>query len=326
MFNGMMVMVKALACGFVWLWMSATVYASETVPFVARVVWVKGAFQAMAMNGESRPLLGGAQIYLHDTLITDNHSEAQVVFTDNTLMTFRPSSNFYIRDYSYQTPTQTQVKQTLGNYAVSLITGGFRTITGLIAKQNPTHYEVKTPVATIGVRGTDYSVRLLNGQLFAGRRAGAIYVFSGGKKLELNQNVPYARVPAAHLPPVPLVKQPPALSHQLPLTQTTYSAVGNSGMTPPPGVPPVEDGGGAPPPPASGGDAPSAGGSTPSSGGEIPPPSSPPSGGNTPPPPSEGSAPPADGGSIFSTSPTPSTGVGTQATGGTTTQSICIGR
>lgn len=40
----------------------------------------------------------------------------------------------------------------------SLLKGGFRTVSGLIGKINHDEYQVATPVATIGIRGTDYLV------------------------------------------------------------------------------------------------------------------------------------------------------------------------
>ncbi|SFF37726.1 Sporulation related domain-containing protein [Fontimonas thermophila] len=41
-----------------------------------------------------------------------------------------------------------------------LLRGGFRAVSGLIGKSDPQEYRVSTPVATIGIRGTDYLVIL----------------------------------------------------------------------------------------------------------------------------------------------------------------------
>ncbi|MGH8446844.1 MAG: hypothetical protein ACREVL_16350, partial [Solimonas sp.] len=45
---------------------------------------------------------------------------------------------------------------TLQRAFLRLLKGGFRTVSGLIGKANPDEYRVTTPVATIGIRGTDY--------------------------------------------------------------------------------------------------------------------------------------------------------------------------
>jgi hypothetical protein len=143
----------------------------EAIPegkkLVARVVWVKGAFSAtMPGSAEARPLKMAANIYMNDTLITDAKSEAQIIFTDNSSMTFRPETKLYINEYNYvpKAKDDKSAKKSTGKYIMDLVTGGFRTITGLVAKDNPNDYQVNTPVATIGVRGTEYSLVYKQGQ------------------------------------------------------------------------------------------------------------------------------------------------------------------
>src|SRR5690606_25689794 len=41
-----------------------------------------------------------------------------------------------------------------------LMRGGFRAVSGLIGKADPNEYRIATPVATIGIRGTDYIVAI----------------------------------------------------------------------------------------------------------------------------------------------------------------------
>jgi hypothetical protein len=43
---------------------------------------------------------------------------------------------------------------------LNLVSGGLRVITGAMAKSNPENYKVRTPVALMGVRGTEFSVVL----------------------------------------------------------------------------------------------------------------------------------------------------------------------
>lgn len=132
----------------------------EGKTLAARVVWVKGSFSAnMPGSADIRALKKADNIYMNDTLMTDTDSEAQIVFTDNSTMTFRPETKFYINEYNYSPKTNGKAeKKSAGKYVMDLVTGGFRTITGLIAKENPNDYQVNTPVATIGVRGTEYSI------------------------------------------------------------------------------------------------------------------------------------------------------------------------
>jgi hypothetical protein len=143
-----------MALSIIFLLATQIVFADPPLPTpVGRVVWIAGTFKALMPNKEERILQKTSLIYLNDTLVTDAKSKAQIVFTDQTLMTFREGTTFYIDKYDYH---KTPKNGSVGTYLMKLIEGGFRTITGLIAKSKPSDYEVNTPVATIGVRGTDY--------------------------------------------------------------------------------------------------------------------------------------------------------------------------
>jgi len=129
---------------------------------VGRVVWVKGDFIAERPDKTQRALKKSSIVFVSDTLMTDAKSQAQIVFTDTSLMTFRQDTKFIIKDYEYK--PENKDKGSVGKYAMDLVKGGFRTITGMIPKSNPDDYKVKTPVATIGVRGTEYDT---NGEVLA---------------------------------------------------------------------------------------------------------------------------------------------------------------
>lgn len=192
---------------FMLLAVQGPIFADPPLPApVGRVVWVTGQLKAVMPNKEERMLQKTSVIYLHDTLITDNKSTAEIVFTDNTLMTFRAGSTFRIDDYAYNPSSKTK---SVGKYVTTLMEGGFRTITGAIAKHNPDDYKMNTPVATIGVRGTDYSVVLKDGELNIAYYEGKPCVSAGSKTVCLDSTTPFATVPvAANAVPIPTNVQP----------------------------------------------------------------------------------------------------------------------
>jgi hypothetical protein len=162
--------------------MSASPTAESTVPtaepsnegrkVVARVVWINGTFNAAGPGGtRARELKKDSKIYMNDTLTTDSNSQAQNVFTDESNMAFRADTKFYINEYNYS-PKEKAGSGSTGKYIMDLVAGGFRTVTGLVAKNNPNDYQVNTPVATIGVRGTEYSAIYKDGKLFIKRYKG----------------------------------------------------------------------------------------------------------------------------------------------------------
>lgn len=131
------------------------VVAQTPAQVVAKVVWVKGELKAVTPTNEVRILNKASVIYLHDTLMTETNSQAQIVYSDNSLMVFAPNTKLFIDKYEFNPKSK---KKSVGKSVMKLVQGGFRAITGLIGKANPDDYTVNTPVATIGVRGTDYMV------------------------------------------------------------------------------------------------------------------------------------------------------------------------
>jgi len=133
---------------------SPSTKAPDQVPIVAQVVWVKGEVKAILPNKNTRLLKRRDYVYEHDTLVTTTTGSGEIAFTDSTLLTIKNDTTLKIDAYKYNQGKDPKDE----NYSVGLVKGGFRTITGVIAKSNPAHYKVNTPVATIGVRGTQFNV------------------------------------------------------------------------------------------------------------------------------------------------------------------------
>lgn len=215
------------------LWEPSFAQPQEPLPIpVGRVVWIKGELRAIMPHQEERILKKSSVIYLHDTLVTNAESQAQIVFTDNTLMTFKPNTKFYIDQYSYRPQPK---GKSVGKFIMRLIEGGFRTITGLIAENNPTDYVVNTPVATIGVRGTDYAAYYSNGEILMAFYSGIPCVTNAQGTLCLDRNTPFARV-TKDQPPEGLTERPAVFDETLPIepaeiglfTDTTTPSAGTT--------------------------------------------------------------------------------------------------
>jgi hypothetical protein len=202
-------------------------YADPPLPTpIGRVVWVKGTLKAIMQNSEERNLQKMSVIYLHDILTTDANSQAEIAFTDESLMTFYPNTRFTIDKYTLNKSKN----GTVGSYVANLVEGGFRTITGLIAKNSPSNYQVNTPVATIGVRGTDYAVMIKAGQLYVGRYNGSPCVHSKkNAELCLSDTTSYASVASAGAAPVPLSEQPAVFKEKLVVSSFTIAPFGIQG-------------------------------------------------------------------------------------------------
>lgn len=114
------------------------------------------------------PLAKGDTVLVTDNVITGDASRAQLLMIDGARVAIRPNSRLLIEEYSYEAAAAaagtTAITTSADNSSViSLVKGGFRTITGAIGKEDPSDYEVRTAVGVLGIRGTNFAVLLCVG-------------------------------------------------------------------------------------------------------------------------------------------------------------------
>src|SRR6267142_2161702 len=94
----------------------------------------------------------GTLVQAGDTIRVGAASNAQIRMTDESIVGLRPGTVFGIDAYEYSGQAEPRS-------IFSLLKGGFRTVTGAIGRlHNRERYAVRTPTATIGIRGTHYTV------------------------------------------------------------------------------------------------------------------------------------------------------------------------
>ena len=120
---------------------------------VGKVVLSIGKNTAQLPEQLPRILKRKSPLFSLDTLQTGSKGQLQIRFSDNSRLSLRQDTVFKIENYVFdkQKPEQ-------GASRYRLIKGGLRTITGAISDANTENYNVHTPIATIGVRGTHYSL------------------------------------------------------------------------------------------------------------------------------------------------------------------------
>ena len=121
---------------------------------VGEIKYARGAVTVQKLDGSSVRLVGkGDKIKQGEVIKTGSKSFAIVNLADKTRMTLRPDTSFAVESMN-------AVKTSEASAILRLFRGGFRAITGFISKKNPNGYKVKTTVATIGIRGTEFDARL----------------------------------------------------------------------------------------------------------------------------------------------------------------------
>jgi hypothetical protein len=102
-------------------------------------------------DGTVKVLAAKSEVESGDTLVSEKNTYAQIRFIDNSEITLRPGTTFKIDNFAYDAG-----KPEEDSAAFSLVKGGLRSITGLLGKRNKEKFQLKTPAATIGIRGTTF--------------------------------------------------------------------------------------------------------------------------------------------------------------------------
>jgi len=113
--------------------------------------FVQGDVRIQQANGTIATAKRSDKIAEGDTIITGPASYAQLAMRDEAILAVRPDTQIKIETYRFSGKEDGNEKGIIG-----LLRGGFRTITGWIGRQNKDAYLVRTPTATIGIRGTDH--------------------------------------------------------------------------------------------------------------------------------------------------------------------------
>ncbi|HEY0878930.1 MAG TPA: FecR domain-containing protein, partial [Zeimonas sp.] len=100
-----------------------------------------GAFSITAVSA-------GTEIRRGDLIRTGDDGRVQIRFSDGSIVALQPATVFRIDEYRFERDDRRAF--------FFLLRGALRTLTGVIGKANHDEYRMKTPTATVGVRGTEY--------------------------------------------------------------------------------------------------------------------------------------------------------------------------
>ena len=117
---------------------------------IGKVIVSAGKVEADDGSGTKRDLKRRSIIYKTDTITTYSGAKTQLRFSDGSMVSLAENSLFKIEECEFG--------GSKGEKAVySLLKGGLQTVTGAIGRTNKKDYAMKTPVATIGIRGGPFT-------------------------------------------------------------------------------------------------------------------------------------------------------------------------
>ena len=143
-------------------------YSQANTTAAGKTILARGAVVATdATSEQQRTLKRRDTVYGVDKITTGEKSKAQFSMSDGGLIALKENSVLNIANYEFDAATQQ------GSASIELIKGGLRSISGVI-KKNGGSYNVKTPVGSIGIRGTHFELQLVNGDMYVAVWDGAI--------------------------------------------------------------------------------------------------------------------------------------------------------
>jgi hypothetical protein len=104
--------------------------------------------------GSSLPGAAGARLQAGDVVRTAADGSVGITLTDNSRLSAGPSSVLALDRYAFNSTTHQ------GQLDASLRRGTLSVVSGKIAKQNPEAMTVRTPTAILGVRGTEFVIKV----------------------------------------------------------------------------------------------------------------------------------------------------------------------
>jgi len=172
-------------------------HAADNISEVGSVSEVEGEAQIVSSAGATTASVG-ATVHVNDELRTGTDGLLQVTFRDNTVLTLGESASVVIDRYVFDPD------QGIGEALLQTTQGALRFATGRLKELREKTITVTTPVAEIGVRGTEfwagpidaqYSVLLLEGEISVNNQAGSVTLSTPGQGTEIRSRSEAPRSP-----------------------------------------------------------------------------------------------------------------------------------
>ena len=128
-------------------------FAAGAADDVGRVKVVKGGV-AIQRGNDRLPATVGLRLQQGDVIVTGRDGSAGLTFNDDSLISVGPDSVLAVDQFAFDSTTHA------GRFDASLRQGTLAAVSGKIAKQSPDAMKVRTPSTILGVRGTEFVVRV----------------------------------------------------------------------------------------------------------------------------------------------------------------------
>jgi hypothetical protein len=161
-------------------WLGAGTAEAASSPSVGEVSLAIGVSRIIREGG-NHAIQRGMSVMPGDRIETDRGGHVHLRFVDGAYVSVRPGSRLIIESYQYE-PASPQE----GAVRFRLESGVVRAISGKIAESARERFRLNTPIAAIGVRGTDFVVLAQADRVRVAVNSGAIVLAPLGEGCQAN--------------------------------------------------------------------------------------------------------------------------------------------
>lgn len=129
---------------------SALALAADSAGMVLSVV--NGAW--LERGGQKQAVQSKDTVLVNDIVSTDGQGKVQILFNDNTVVAIGNNSSIAIADFVFDEAAKK------ASFSAKMTQGIARFVTGKVVERNRDGFSVKTPSATVGIRGTTFAVEV----------------------------------------------------------------------------------------------------------------------------------------------------------------------
>lgn len=129
---------------------SALALAADSAGMILSVV--DGAW--LERGGQKQAVKSKDAVLVNDILSTDGTGKVQILFEDNTVVAIGSNSSIAVADFVFDDAAKK------ASFSAKMTQGVARFVTGKIVERNRDGFSVKTPSATVGIRGTTFAVEV----------------------------------------------------------------------------------------------------------------------------------------------------------------------
>lgn len=183
---------KSFVFGLLALALPAAALASAVVQSMQGDVRANGA-----------PVSQNQRLNPGTTLTTGPNAQLVMRFDDDQRIVLNQNTEFRIVDFKYNASSPKEDRSVF-----DIVKGALRVVTGAVGRRTPSAFQLRAPQATIGVRGTDFMVAIVNpafvsvlvGSVGVTNAAGTVVLGAGAFGTIATAGTLAAAIPASALP------------------------------------------------------------------------------------------------------------------------------